>query len=320
MITANSIEQAYQRIQPDIIKTPLVYSQELSKISGANVYLKMEHLQQTGSFKIRGVLNKLSDLDTEAYQKTFVASSTGNHAAAFCFAAEKFGFQGVLFLPKNITDAKLNAITSPKVKKVLFGNNSVEAEHKATMYAKEIDGILVHPYNDLKIIEGQGTLGAEIATQLPNIDVVLAPVGGGGLISGLSIYFAEKNTSVIGCQPENASEMYESIIKNEIVPPSELKTVADAAAGGVEKDAATFHICKQYLNGFEILTEEAIKKAVALLMKHHQIIVEATAALPVAALLNSSNYKDKNVVLVLTGKKIDKNLFKEIQNTYDYCN
>lgn len=321
MITKNDIDLAHQRIQENILKTPLIHSPELSKRSGANVFLKMEQEQQTGSFKIRGVLNKLSSLKEAAFQQTFVASSTGNHAAAFCYAAEKFDFNGVLFLPNTITEAKYNAINSLRIDKKLYGNTSVEAEQKATTYAQETQGILIHPYNDPKIIEGQGTLGAELVTQCKTIDCIYTPVGGGGLASGLSLYFSNTNTKVIGCQPENASEMYQSILKNKIVPPSTLTTIADAAAGGVEKEALSFSICKEHLSGFEILNEKAIKNAVAFLVKHHQLIVEPTAALPVAALLQNKTFtKAQNIVLILTGKKIDFNLLKEILNTYDGSN
>ncbi|WP_411029741.1 pyridoxal-phosphate dependent enzyme [Spongiimicrobium sp. 3-5] len=320
MIKTSDISNAYQNIKNDIDKTPLLFSPALSKLSGAKVYLKMEHLQRTGSFKIRGVLNKIISLQTRDFEKLFVAASTGNHAAAFGYAAEKFKFKGTLFLPEKTNETKVKAIAHYDLEKVFFGDNSRETEAKATAHAREVGGVLIHPYNDRQIIIGQGTLGLEIKQQLPQLDVVLAPVGGGGLASGLSTFFAEDDTvSVVGCQPKNASEMYDSIENGHIVPSSTKETIADASAGGVEENALTFEICKKHLSGFELLDEEDIKKAVAFVLKYHQSVIEPAAALPVAALLRGKKYRGKHVVLVLTGKKISMPLLTTIVNTYgDY--
>ncbi|WP_109852288.1 threonine/serine dehydratase [Aquimarina sp. AU58] len=320
MIRATDIIDAYKISKPDLNRTPMAYSPELSKISGANVFLKMEFLQYTGSFKIRGVLTKVRSLDKSVFDKTFVAASTGNHAAAFGYASEKFGFKGVLFLPKKTSDAKIKALEQYRMRVIFYGENSLETEEKATAYVKDINGVLIHPYNDPEIIKGQGTIAVEIEEQVPEVDTILTPVGGGGLASGISTYFSTNDSvSVIGCQPKNASEMYLSIQQDGIVPPSTLSTIADASAGGIENNAITFDICKKYLSGFEVIEEEDIKKALAFIMKYHKVEIEPTAALPVAALLQSKAYHGKNVVLVLTGKKIDNQLLTQIMVKYgDY--
>lgn len=315
-ILPKEIEDAYLNIKEDILKTPLEYSPKLSKISGTRVFLKMEHLQHTGSFKIRGVLSKVKSLHKDDFQKTFIAASTGNHAAAFAYASKVFGFNGVLFMPENIADVKKDALKAYDIKQYLYGKNSIETEAKATAHAKESNGILLHPYNDPEIIKGQGTIGIEIQDQLPEVDTVLAPIGGGGLMSGLCSYFNNEKVKVIGCQPVNASEMYESVKYGKIVPPSTLSTIADATAGGIEANSLTFDICKNQLDGFELIEENEIKKAIAFIVQHHQTIIEPGAALPVAALLHSKKYKGKNVVLVLTGKKINHNLLREIIENY----
>ena len=320
MIHKKDIEIAYNNIKGDILKTPLIHSPKLSAISGANVYLKMEHLQVTDSFKIRGVLTKLGSINKKDFKKIFVAASTGNHAAAFGYASGIFGFKGKLFLPMSIEKEKLKAISNYKIEKVLYGDSGMEAEKKANEYAKEIDGVLIHPYNDIEIIKGQGTIAVEIVSQLPQVDTIIAPIGGGGLISGICSYFSEnKNVNIIGSQPNNASEMKQSIKANKIVVPSKLKTIADAAAGGIEENSLTFTICKKQLSFVETIEEEAIKKAVAFLYKYHKTTVEPTAALPVAALLSKDKYRNKNVVLVLTGKKINKQLLTEINKNYGDC-
>jgi threonine dehydratase len=315
-ILAEEIKDAYLKIKGDILKTPLEYSPKLSKISGAQVYLKMEHLQHTGSFKIRGVLTKIKSLHKDDFKKTFVAASTGNHAAAFAFASKAFGFDGVLFMPENVSSVKRDALNAYNVKQYLYGKSSMETEAKATTFAEENSSILIHPYNDREIIKGQGTMGVEIQKQLPEVDTVLAPIGGGGLISGLCSYFDNGKVEVIGCQPVNASEMYESVKCGKIVPPSIHTTIADATAGGIETNSLTFDICKNQLNGFELIKENQIKEAVAFIVKYHQTIIEPGAALPVAALLHSKNYAGKNVVLVLTGKKINHQLLTKIIDNY----
>lgn len=317
MIKKQQVEEAYENIKKDVLKTPLIHSPKLSEISGANVWLKLEYQQLTGSFKIRGVLNKISSIDPVDFDKTFVAASTGNHAAAFAYASAQFGFKGKLFLPETVTEEKLKGLAGYEVEKVLFGKSSVAAEAKATEHAREINGVLVHPYNDEKIIAGQGTIGLELTEQLPDLDMVMAPVGGGGLISGLSICFSENSgVKVHGCQPYNASEMYDSLEKGSIVPPSTLPTLADAAAGGIEEGALTFDICQKHLDGIELIEEEDMKKAVAFLHHYHDITVEPTATLPVAALMNSKAYQGKNVALVLTGSKISQQLLTKIIAQY----
>lgn len=317
MLSRLHIEERYTVISKDILHTPLVFSPVLSSISGASVYLKMEHLQYTGSFKLRGILSKLSTLRKEDFKLTFVAASTGNHAAAFAYASEKFGFKGVLFLPKDVKKSKVKAIEHYPIEKIFFGNSSMETEKKATDHAREIGGILIHPYNDIEIIKGQGTLGIEILQDLPDVDAILAPVGGGGLISGLCSYFSEDSSvDIIGCQPVNASEMYDSVKNNLIVAPSTLNTISDATAGGIEADALSYHICKEYISGFELSTEEEIKKAIPFTIKYHHTLIEPSSALPIASILNSKKYAGKKVVLILTGGKIDINLLRTVLDEY----
>ncbi len=312
MISKSDIEQAYLRIRDDIHKTPLLSSPRLSAVSGANVYLKMEHLQQTGSFKIRGVLNKFNTIDPSEFQKPFVAASTGNHAMAFGHSMNKNGCEGILFLPERTNHAKIEALEQYQMEKIFHGMNSMETEAKATQYAKEIGGVLIHPYNDVEIIKGQGTIGLEIEEQLPEVDIVLVPVGGGGLISGIASYYANDDVNIVGCQPINASEMYQSIQKGNIVPPSKSTTISDATAGGIEANAVTFDICKRLISDFELVSEENIEKALAFMIAHHQTIIEPASALTISPLLVSKKYVGKNVVLVLTGKKIDPDLLANI--------
>lgn len=316
MITRKDIESTYERIKDDICKTPVVHSAPLSNITGSNVYLKLEFEQFTRSFKLRGMLNKIGSIDPKDFNKTFVAASTGNHAAAFGHASEKFGFQGKLFLPENMAEEKMRALAQYSVDKVLHGSTCVETEAKAAQYAEEIDGLLVHPYNDPEIIKGQGTVGVELEEQVPDLEVVIAPIGGGGLISGLASFFAETSVKVVGSQPFNAPEMYDSLEANRIVEPSTLDTIADAVAGGIEPGSITFDICKELLSDIKLVEEESIKKAIAFMYKYHEISIEAAAALPIGTVLNNDDYRGKNIALVLTGNKISEEMLTEINKTY----
>jgi len=317
MITREDIKKAYERIREEVWKTPMVYSHELSKISGARVHLKMECLQNSGSFKLRGALTKILSLSPEDQAKTQVAASTGNHAAAFAHVTHARGMKNVLFLPEGASPAKVKALEQYNVDIRYFGARSMETEQKAAEYAKEIDGVLIHPYNDPEIIKGQGTIGIEIEEQVADVEVVMCPIGGGGLISGLASYFnPSTNVQVIGSQPENAAEMFHSIENGHIVDPSELKTISDATAGGIEEGSLTFEICNQYLHGIDLCTEEQIREAIAFMAQNHQTIIEPGAALSVATLLNSRHYEGKNVVVVVTGKKINMSLFTEILADY----
>jgi len=312
-----NIAEAYQNIRNDIYKTPLIYSPELSERTNAEVFLKMEHLQKTGSFKIRGVLNKLRSVKKEDLDNIFVAASTGNHAAAFCYAAKRFGFKGVLFLPETISRAKLCALESSKVKKIISGKCCADAEKEAILYSQKHNRLLVHPYNDIEIISGQGTLGLELEQEFSKVDNILVPVGGGGLISGVAAWFSENNkVKITGCQPINASEMADSVKSGKIVPPAKTTTIADASAGGIIENSVTFDFCCKYVEDFSLVTEKEIKKAVAFMAVYHHTLIEPAAALPVASILKKENIAGKTVVLVLTGKKINPDLLTNIMSNY----
>lgn len=319
MISKEQIIEAYNNFGDRVVKTPIVHSPELSRISGANVYLKMEQLQNSGSFKLRGALNKIESLDPRDVSKTLVAASTGNHAAAFAHVTDMKGLKGVLFLPEKASPAKVKALEPYSIDIRYFGKKSMETEQRAAEYAEEIDGLLVHPYNDIEIIKGQGTIAVEIEEQLPDVEVVMAPIGGGGLIAGLASYFSTNPAiDVIGSQPENAAEMYYSMQKGKIVDPSEHGTISDATAGGIEEGSITFDICKEHLAEIDLCSEEQIERAIAFMVSNHYTLIEPGAALSVATLMNIDKYHGKNVVVVLTGKKINIELLTEILSKYGH--
>ncbi len=303
------IKEAHARIRQHIRRTPLEHSRLLSQLTGANVYLKLENWQLTGSFKLRGAMNKiLSVNEFDRKRKTFVAASTGNHAAAFAHTISQLGLKGEIFLPKIVSQTKLKFIESFGLPCHLHGQDSLETEIHTRKYAKENNCILVHPYNDETIVAGQGTIGLEIAKDLPKVDVVFVPVGGGGLVSGIGGYLksAKPHVEIIGCQPAQSPEMAVSIEQGHII--SELiskPTLSDGTAGGIEQGAITFEYCKQWVDRFELLSEEEIANALRWFLQNRQMMVEGAAGLALATLLREQKlWTGKNVVLIVCGRRL----------------
>ncbi|RLD81503.1 MAG: threonine/serine dehydratase [Bacteroidetes bacterium] len=313
-------KQIYKRIKKEIKKTPLEYNSELSEKTGAKIFLKTENKQITGSFKFRGAISKLNYLrDLGVTNKKIVTASTGNHAAAVAMASQKMGFEALIFVPETISKVKLEFIKQYDVEIIKKGRYSAETEILAAEYAQKMNLKFLHPYSDPQIIAGQGTIAIELLEQLPELDAVFVPIGGGGLISGIAQYLKSIKPAIkiIGCQAHHAPEMIESIKLGKIVPPSEKNTIADGAAGGLDPETITFNICQKYVDDYVLLTEEEIGYALYQIYKTTQQIVEPAAALSVAAILKiAKDYKDKNLVAILSGSRVNKALFDEIIKRY----
>ncbi len=307
--------EARERIGGYIRKTPLEFSPHLSRLFAANVYLKLENLQLTGSFKIRGAFNKILSLTQDERMRGVVTASTGNHGVAVAHALQTLGVRGIIFLPENASEAKLRDLRAYNVEIKFYGQDCVDAENYARRFAEENGMTYVSPYNDLKIVAGQGTVAMEIAEDLKKIDVVLVPVGGGGLISGIAIYLKSINPEVeiIGCQPENSRVMYESVKAGRIVDMESKPTLSDGTAGGIEKGSITFDIVKELVDDFVLLSEEEIKEGIRFMLDRHHMLVEGAAALSVAAYLkNKTRFQGKNVVAIISGCRISMEHIKEV--------
>lgn len=312
--------EAYPRIQNKITKTPLIHNEGLSELVGCNIYLKLENKQRTQSFKFRGACNKMSLLkSTYPNIDKVVTASTGNHAAAVLEVSESSGIQPIIYVPKTIAQSKLKKLQSSNAEIRIEGEQSGDAELLATTYSRETGIPLVHPYNDIEVVAGQGSIGVELLEQLPDLDVVIVPVGGGGLISGIAGYLkgTENKIWVMGSQPANAADMVESIRQNRIVPPFTTPTISDGTAGGLEPGSITFDICKEYVDEFDTVTEEEIAHSLYLIYKHSGMMVEPAAALALAfAIKHKDKMKRKNVVLIICGGRIEKERFENIINPY----
>ncbi|MCP4218741.1 MAG: threonine/serine dehydratase [bacterium] len=299
--------EAEERISPHIVETPLEYSRYLSRLIGGRVFLKLENVQVTGSFKFRGAANFILSLSKSQMEQGIVTASTGNHAAAFAEMMERTGYKGTIYLPENTSQAKVDVLRTYDVDLEFKGKDTEVTETYARKTAEASGRIFVPPYNHLKIIGGQATAAVEITRRLSDYDVLLAPVGGGGLMAGVSGYTKKvaPDTACIGCQPENSPVMAESVKAGKIIQMASKPTLADGTAGGIEENSITFDICRETVDNYIVVTEEEIATALHILVEHHCLMVEGAAALSIACLLKEKErFKNKTVVAILSGKKI----------------
>jgi len=315
------VSEANANIKAYIRQTPLEYSYYLSELCQAKVYLKLENQQVTGSFKARGALNMILNLSDKQREAGVITASTGNHAAAVGYALSITRSKGDIFMPETVAELKIENLKQyPNVKVTLFGNDSIESEMEAINQAELQRKVYVSPYNNEKIIGGQGTIGVEILNQLPEVNNILVPVGGGGLISGIAGYTKKEkdDIEIIGCQPSNSAVMYHSIQAGKILEMDSSTTISEGTAGGIELDSITFPICQKFVDDYHLLAEEEIMQALGILLKHHQIMAEGAAGLAVAGLIkNKEHYKDKHVVLIICGNKMSLALMGEAIATQD---
>ncbi len=311
------ILEAEKRIRPYINETPLEYSRYLSHIIGGRVFLKLENVQRTGSFKFRGAANFLLSLPEEQLRRGPVTASTGNHAAAVAEMLETLDQRGTVYLPETTSSTKLELLRTYKdhLELVLTGTDCETAETAARAEAEKQNRPYISPYNHPAIIAGQGTIAPELLRQQPEFDAVLATVGGGGLMSGISGYLKSVRPGIacIGCQPENSPVMYRSVEAGHIVEMESSPTLSDASAGGIEQGSITFDICKKTVDDFILVPEEEIAAAIRLMLEHHHMLVEGAAALPVAAVLQKQEqFRGQTVILIISGRKIALETLKSI--------
>ena len=311
----NEVLIAEKRIRQHVKETPLDYSIALSHETKVNVFLKCENLQYTGAFKVRGAINKLLSLTLSQREQGIVTASSGNHGAAIAFGLSKLNMKGIVFLPENASLTKIENIRNYTSDLKFYGTDTMQTEIHALEYAKQHNMIYVSPYNDPQVIGGQGTIGLELTNQLDTIDAVFVPIGGGGLISGIAGYLKSMNPSIkiIGCLPANSPVMAESIKSGKIIEMETLPTLSDATAGGIEPDAITFEICRQFVDDYFLVSEEEIKNAIISTIKTQHLLVEGASGVALAALLKESkNLQGKNVVIVLSGANISLDTLKSI--------
>ena len=299
MVEFRDIQNAAENIKNFVHKTPLLYSNSFSKMMGAEIFLKLENLQKTGSFKVRGAFNKMLNVS-----ESVIAASMGNHAQAVAFAAGRLGIKAKIVMP----------VTAPIVKGEATKGYGAEVESYGESFQESLDYALsqkdylfIHAFDDEKIISGQGTVGIEITDDLKDIDIVLVPIGGGGLISGISIAVKtlSPETRVIGVQTESAPAAYHSFREKKIYEKVPLPTIADGIAIG-RVGEKTFEIIRSNVDDILLVEEASIALAILLFLERKKIVVEGAGAVALAALLrNRERFAGKRIVLVVSGGNID---------------
>ena len=306
-------QTAYNNIKKHIVKTPLIHSKNLSSISDSNVFLKLENFQYTGSFKLRGAINKILNLSDKSI--AVVAASSGNHGAAIAYSLRKLNMKGLVYVPENAVPSKVKLIKKYGIKIRYSGNDSLITELSAISYAKENNLSFVSPYNDIDVISGQGTIGVEMINQMKDLDVVFITVGGGGLISGVGGYLKSINSNIkiIGCSPENSPVMKISLNKGKIIEYDSLPTLSEGSAGGIERDSITYNFCEEFIDDFYLVSEEEIIENIKFFIANEKLLIEGAAAVSVAAFLkNKKLFNGMNVGIIICGGNIGNDTLKSI--------
>jgi threonine dehydratase len=309
----DSIVEAEKRIQPHLRVTPLEYSYALTEMTGCEVYLKLENLQVTGSFKARGALNKVISLSGS--NAMIVTASTGNHGLGVANALAITKRDGIVFLPENVQSSKAEAIGMRGVKVEFYGQTCEETEQYVRSLATSSNFEYVSPYNDPEVISGQGTIGAELLRQLPDVDVVFVSVGGGGLIGGIAAYLKSRNPAihVVGCLAENSPVMSACIRAGQIYEVPEKPTLSDGTAGGIEAGSITFPLCQAFVDEYVLTSEDEILAAMKLILVKHRQVIEGSAGVAVGALLKTTDrFKGKKVAVVLCGGNVGEAILKKV--------
>ena len=311
----SNIEQVYKRSNPHIRHTPLEHSPYLSNLASANVFLKLDNIQKTGSFKFRGAISKMTSMSDQEKSNGVVTASTGNHGAACSLAMSTLQIKGKIVVPENVHKNKVENILNLGGEVEYYGDDCIDAEERAQEISKTTGATYISPYNDEAIVCGQGTMGLEIWEDLKGVDAVFISVGGGGLISGVGGYLKSMNESiqVYGVSPENSCVMYESLkAGKQLDLPSE-PTLSDGTAGGVEFGSMTFEMCKEIIDDFSIVSEEEIAKGIQIgVEKHHQLIEGAAGTAIAGFMKQKDKFKDKTVVLVMCGGNISGAVLKSV--------
>ena len=307
--------EASKRCKDHLSPTPLEYSMYLSEQIDGEVWLKLDSMQRTSSFKFRGAINKILSLTEAELDQGVVSASTGNYALAVAEAVRIRGHRATIYVAEDMDPSRLELLRSHGLDLVIHGALAWDAEKEARRVAEEDDKIYVSPYNDPIVVGGQGTCGYEISRQLPDLDAGFFACGAGGLLTGSAGWLKSHNPDVeaFGVSPENSPVMYESMRTNKMVEMETYPTLADTCAGGVDLDSITLDLCRRYVDEILLLTETEIEDSIRTLFEQHRLVVEGSGALAVGGLLKrKEQFKGKKVVAVVCGRNIDLEVFKRI--------
>ena len=313
-MTCNNVEQyidyldfksAKERLEGITNPTRLIYSDSFSKSFGNDIYIKPENLQVTGAFKIRGAFNKISKLTDEQKNKGLITASAGNHAQGVAYSAKEAGVKATIVMPTTTPLIKVEGTRKYGVDVLLYGKNFDEAFHKALEISKEEGLELVHPFDDLDVIEGQGTIALEVLKEVPDMDIIIVPIGGGGLVAGIATAAKEinPNIKVIGVEPEGAKSMTCSIEDGHIICLDTVDTIADGVAVK-EPGKITYEIVRDYVDEIISVSDYEIMESFIEIMETHKLMAESSGAMSVAAAKKLKVW-NKKITCVISGGNID---------------
>ncbi len=315
MIDLTTIYQANERIKGVVVETPFAYAPRLSEECGCEIYLKKENLQVTGAFKIRGAYNKIATLSESERAQGVIAASAGNHAQGVAMAAQIFGIKALIVMPESTPLTKINGVRYYGAEVILAGSNYDEAYAYASAYGQEHAMVFVHPFADEAVMAGQGTIALEMLETCPDLDAIVIPVGGGGLISGMAsaIKALSPQTKVIGVSAQGAPAMKESFDAKQPIDSTSVRTIADGIAVRDTSDITLGHILET-VDQIVTVDDEEIANAILFLLERQKLVVEGAGAAGVAAMLHGKldELKNKKVGIVLSGGNMDVTLLSVI--------
>lgn len=308
MVTLEDIKKAGGKLTGVTSVTPVIYSDTISEIIGTNAFFKLENLQKTGSFKVRGAYNKISSLNEKEREKGVIAVSAGNHAQGVAYAASMFGMKATVVMPESVPKNKVEATKGYGADVIIHGKSIEESKRFAIEKNIKEGQIFIHPYDEPLVIAGQGTVGAEMLEEIPDLDTIIVPVGGGGLISGIAI--AAKNIKpairIVGVEIEGYESVKLSINQGKIVQVPGTKTIADGIAINTCGEL-TYKIIKKYVDNIIVVSEEDVKEGVLILLDKAKVLAEGAGAVGLSAFLSGRLKIDtrEKVGIVISGGNID---------------
>ena len=314
MIDFADIERAYKTLKPVVHKTPLLSSRTFNRLSGNEVYFKAENFQRIGAFKFRGAYNKISSLTDEERRRGIIAHSSGNHAQGVALAAHLFGIKSTIVMPRDSVPAKVEAAKGYGAAVVFCGTSTDDREHMTDDLIRQHGYVLIHPYNDDKLMAGQGTLVLEIFQELKELDYLFVPVGGGGLISGCAVAAKNlyPNVKVIGVETEGANDCYQSFRQKKIVKLKSANTIADGMRT-LSVGEPNFEIIMRYVDDVVTVKDEHIFPMMKFFYERMKIVVEPTGAVaPSAVMTNAVKLSGAKICAVISGGNVSPEVFKQV--------
>ncbi len=311
-ITKETIEKAAERIAPYIHSTPILTNKSINELSGLDLYFKCENFQKIGAFKIRGGMNASLQLNTEQLSKGVATHSSGNHAQALAFAAKMLGIKAYIVMPESSPQVKVNAVRGYGAEVTICASNQAARESTLQAIVDKTGATFIHPYDNDEVITGQATCVKEMIEVLPDLDIVVTPVGGGGLLSGtcLGAHYFKPGLKVFAGEPEGAADAVLSIQTGKVEKAPFINTIADGLMTTLSE--RTLNIIKEHVTDILLVSDEEIKAALRLVYERMKIIIEPSCAVPLAAVLkNPALFKGKKVGIILSGGNVDLSKFKD---------